>query len=94
MWPNSTPHSTLYPIKAERVTTRDFDAGVGAEDGDGLRALFRRDGQGRVEHERGDQGAVFAAAEADEPWARVGHVKLPQIVFDFLVRHGCHRGRR
>src|SRR5450759_191210 len=40
--------------------------------------------------EGGDHGAVLAAAEADEPRARVVEVKLAHRISDFLVRRGCH----
>ena len=39
---------------------RYLDTGVGAKDRDGFVALFRRDRQDGVEHERGDHGAVLA----------------------------------
>ena len=42
-------------------------------------------------NERGEHGAVLAAAEADQPRTRVLQVKLLQRMTDFLVRGSCHR---
>jgi len=57
---------------------RYFDAGIGANDGDFLLSLFNRNVLNRIENELGDQGAVLAAAETDQPRARISKIKLPQ----------------
>jgi hypothetical protein len=69
---------------------RDFYARVGAKNRNFFLSLFEWNGEHGVENERRDHGAVLAAAEADEPRARVVKVKLAQGISDFLVRRGCH----
>jgi len=71
---------------------RDFHAGVGAQDAYRLRALLRRNGQHGFKDERGDQHAVLAAAEADEPGPGVFEVKLPKAVADLLKIADGHCG--
>ena len=46
---------------------------------------------GLFQNERRQHGAVFAAAEADEPGAGVVQVKLAEGAFDVLVTGGVHR---
>jgi hypothetical protein len=47
--------------------------------------LRRRDGHDRIEHQRGDERAVLAAAEADEPGSGVVEVKPAQGVLDLFA---------
>jgi len=72
---------------------RYLDAGIGADDGNFLFPPLCRNGLDGVENERSEQGAVFAPAEADEPGAGVGNVKLAEIVFNFLERRYLHLSR-
>ena len=70
---------------------RYFDAGVGAEDCDGLFPLVVRDAGDDFNDEGRQHGAVFAAAEADEPGAGVVQVELAERTLDVLVTGGVHR---
>ncbi len=68
----------------------NFHPRIGAKDSDGFGALFRRDGHYGVEHERGDERTVLAAAETDEPGTRVVHVEFLQRITDVLESHSGH----
>lgn len=68
----------------------DFDPGIAAEDGDRLFALVIRDAGDDLNEERGEHGAVLAAAGADQPGPRVFQIQEAEGVFNVTVTVGTH----
>ena len=89
---NPDAREVRMPIQAiARAAGGYFDAGVSAEHRNGLFPLAIRDAGDDFNNEGRQHGAVFVAAEADEPRAGVVHIELAERAVDAEVAGGVHR---